>query len=162
MKRIFLTSIATSILLVGACRKAPPQFSAQDATAVRALFDSVVADIRGGKLDSWAGRFSEDARFYPANSPMLAGRAAILAWGKTLPPMESFSFADVDVAGDGNLAYGSSRVFLKMKGVPADSSKQLVVFRRDANGRWWVQACAVSTDLPMPTSAAPASPRVRS
>lgn len=148
--------LAGVIVLLAACQPAAPQFTAQDEAAVRAVFDSVVADIRGGNLDKWAARFADDARFYPANSPVLAGRAAILAWGKALPPMASFEFSNVSVAGEGNLAYGSSRVFMQMKGLPADTSKQLVIFHRGSNGGWLVQAVAVSTDLPMPP--APAAP----
>ena len=146
-------AVIVASLALSACQKAGPQFTAQDEAAVRALFDSVVADLRGHNIDAWAGRFAENARFFFPNMPVLAGRAAMLNWGKSLPPMASFSFGPVDVTGEGNLAYGSSRVFLQLTGSPADTSKQLVVLKRDAAGRWWVQECAVSSDLPLPTVA---------
>jgi len=107
-------------------------------------------------IDSWASRFADDAAFYFANTPPIVGRSAILAWGKAMPQMETFTFADVAVAGEGNLAYGTSRVFSKLQGAPADTAKQLVVFRRSASGRWLVQAGSVSSDLPLP-QAAPAA-----
>jgi ketosteroid isomerase-like protein len=147
------------VLVLGACQKQAPQFTPQDEATVRAIFDSVVADLHANNLDAWAGRFADDARFYFPNQPVLVGRTAILAWGKSLPHMTSFSLGPVDVSGDGSLAYGSSRVFLQMENVPADSSKQLVVFRRDASGKWWVQACAVSSDLPLPSATPAARPR---
>jgi len=146
-------------LVLGGCQKQAPQFTAQDEVAVRAIFDSVVVDLRANNLDAWAGRFTDDAHFYFPNQPILVGRATILAWGKSLPRMTSLSLGPVEVSGDGNLAYGSSRVFLQMEGLPADSSKQLVVFRRDANGKWWVQACAVSSDLPVPSAQPAGTPR---
>jgi len=149
--------LVAALALLGGCQRSAPQFTARDEAAVRALFDSVVTEVRAGNLDAWAAHFTDDARFYPANAPALVGRAAILAWGKSLPPMESFGFDDIAVAGEGNLAYGSSRIFLQMRGLPADTSKQLVVFRRDPSGRWLVQACAISSDLPMP-SGPPAPP----
>ena len=150
----------TVTLLLG-CQPTAPQFTPQDEAALRAMFDSVVTEVRAGNLDAWAAHFADDARFYPANSPVLVGRAAILAWSKSLPPMESFGFADVAVTGEGTLAYGSSRVLIQMRGLPAGTSKQLVIFKRDPDGRWHVAACAVSTDLPMP-SPAPAPTRRRS
>jgi len=146
-------------LVLATCQKQAPQFTAQDEAAVRAIFDSVVVDLRAHNLDAWAGRFADDARFYFPNQPILVGRETILAWGKSLPHMTSLSVGLVDVSGDGNLAYGSSRVFMQMENLPADSSKQLVVFRRDANGKWWVQACAVSSDLPVPSAQPTGTPQ---
>jgi uncharacterized protein (TIGR02246 family) len=157
MKVPIMVTLFAATTLLGACQKAAAQFTAQDEAAVRALFDSAVTDIRAGNLDAWAARFADDARFYPANSPVLIGRDAILAWSKSSPPMASFAVADVRVTGEGNLAYGSSRVFLQLRGLPVDTSKQLVVFRRAVDGRWLVQAVAVSTDLPLaPVVAGPA------
>ena len=151
---VILIAAATTVL--AACQKAAAPFGPQDEAAVRAVFDSVVADVRGGHWEEWSKRFTEDARFYPNNSPIVAGRAAILAWGKSFPSFESFSFTEVTVAGEGNLAYGGSRVTLKLVGIPADTAKQLVVFRRAEGGRWMLQAVAVSTDLPLPPP--PAAP----
>lgn len=144
-----------ALVVLGSCQQPAPKFTAQDDAAVRGLFDSTVAHIRAGKLESWAGLFAADARFYPAHSPVLVGRPAILAWGKSLPPIDGFAFSDVAVTGEGNLAHGSSRVFLQLRGLPADTSKQLIVAHRDSAGRWLVQAVAVSTDLPMPSVTPP-------
>ena len=70
------------------------------------------------------------------------------------------SFADVQVSGEGNMAYGSSSYVLKLKDLPADTGKQLVVFRRGADGKWKVAAASYSSDLPIPTPP-PATPTTK-
>ena len=59
------------------------------------------------------------------------------------------------VAGEGNLAYGTSAVFIKIRDLPPDTAKQLVVFRRDTSGAWQVLAVSVTSDLPLPQPPAP-------
>lgn len=153
-----LGGLATSALLVG-CQPASPQFTEQDMATVRGIFDSVVTDVRAANWNAWAGRFAQDARFHPSNGPAVLGRAAILAWGQSFPPFESFSFANVQVSGEGNLAYGSSSIFLKIRDLPPDTAKQLVVFRRDTSGVWQVLAVSATSDLPLPQPAAPTPAR---
>jgi ketosteroid isomerase-like protein len=146
--------LATLVVILG-CQLAPPQFSEQDAATVRGLFDSVVTDVRTANWTAWAGRFAEDARFHPSNGPAILGRPAILAWGQAFPPIESFSFENVQVAGEGNLAYGTSAVLIKIRDLPADTAKQLVVLRRDTSAGWQVLAVSVTSDLPPPQPGAP-------
>lgn len=150
MKTRLATGAVALVLTAFGCQNRAPRFTAEDAAAIRTIFDSVVTDIRAGRWDAWAAHFADDARFHPSNGRALRGRAAILAWGKSFPPFETFSFGTPEVAGDGNLAYGSSSVIVKIRDVPADTAKQLVVFRRDAGGRWWVQVVSVTSDLPLP------------
>jgi ketosteroid isomerase-like protein len=146
--------LAVGCLLTAAatfgCQPRAPQFTAQDVAAVRSIFDSVAIEVREGNWDAWATHFAEDARFHPANAPALVGRQAILAWGKTFPHFETFSLGTPEVAGEGNLAYGWSSVILQLPNAPVDTSKQLVVFRRDEAGHWSVQAVSVNSDLPLP------------
>lgn len=149
--RFALGSLAVTTLLV-ACQKPAPKFTVQDAVTVRGLFDSAVTEIRGGRFDAWAAHFAQDARFHRSNAPVLVGRPAILAWGKSLPPAEVFTFDHVEIHGEGDLAYGWSGVVLKFRGLPADTAKQLVVFRRDSTRHWLVQAGSVTSDLPLPQS----------
>ncbi len=147
------TPVAFAVLL--GCQPAAPSFTEQDAAQVRAIFDSAVAHVRAADWTAWAAPFAEDARFHPSNGPALVGRAAILAWAQALPPIEAFSFHDVQVAGEGNMAYGSSAIVIKMRDLPADTAKQLVVMRRATDGAWQVQAVSVTSDLPLPGAGPP-------
>ena len=148
--------IVTAALALNACSSRTPQFTAADEAQVRSLFDSTVARITRGDWTSWAGEFSDSAIFHPPNGKAIHGRAAILAFGQAFPLVEQFNMWDVHVWGEGNLAYGTSAIAIKTKNAPADTSKQVVVFRRAGADRWEVVAGSFNSDLP-PAPAPPAS-----
>lgn len=151
---IWLTMV---ILAFSACTSRPAEFTAEDESRVRAMFDSTVANIRANNWTAWSRGFAEDAVLQPPNARAVTGRAAILAWGETLPAVEEISFSDVEVVGEGNMAYGMSAYVLKLKDAPADTGKQLVVFRRAAGGSWEIPAVAFSSNLAQQSAAASAS-----
>jgi ketosteroid isomerase-like protein len=131
-----------------------PQFTAQDEAQVRAVFDSALAYIKKGDWASWSALFSEDAFLQPPNGATVSGRARLRTWGEAFPPIESATWPNVQVwGGDGNIAYGTSAWTLKLRGLPADSGKQLAVLRRNANNKWEVVAVSFNSDFPIPSSA---------
>ncbi len=156
MRTVTVMCGAVAVAAALACQPAAPQFTAADETTVRGMFDSTVAHLNAGRFDSWAAQFSDNTLFQPPNEKTVNGRSAIAAWIKALPPIESVSFSNVQVSGEGNTAYGSSAYVLKLKDMPADTGKQLAVFRRGANGTWQVVAVNFNSDVPLPTPAAPA------
>ena len=147
---LILTCLAASLL---GCTPAAPQFTAQDEAAVRAQFDAALKDIQAGNWDAWANVFAEDGVLQPPNAPTVRGRAAILAWGHAFPPIESVTWPNVQVHGDGNLAWGTTDWTLTVKGMPPDHGKQLSVLRRSADGKWLVVAVGFSSDVPLPAPA---------
>ena len=151
---VALGSVLVSAALVG-CQPRPAQWNEQDTVTLRAVFDSTLQRLRAGNFSAWAAEFSNDARFYAPNAPPVIGRAAIQAWGQALPPVEQMAFSDVQVAGAGDLAWGTSAYSLKLKDVPADTGKQLVVFRRINTGVWEVVAGSFNSNLPLPQPAGP-------
>jgi len=147
-------------LLLGALAlalAAPPAraagLSAQDTEAVKKLFDDVLRDIRAGDWATWAGRWAEDGVFHPAHGPLRKGRKDIEAYGKGFPAIKAISFPNVQVSGEGNLAYGTSGYVIEFMNLPTDTGKQLAVFRRAASGKWEAVAVSVNSDLPMPAAA---------
>lgn len=152
-----LAIFATGTLAFTACQSRPStsaQFTTADESEVRALFDSTVKRVSARNWTGWAEEFTDSAVMQPSNAKALHGRPAILAYGQAFPPLEQFSMWDVQVRGEGNLAYGTSAVGMKVKGASADTAKQLVVFQRSPAGRWEVVAVSVNSDLP-PTPAPP-------
>ena len=153
-----LALLPAAALTFAACSSPPAQFTAADEAKVRAQFDSTAKWVSAGEWTSWAGQFAESAAFQPSNAKELHGRAAILAYGQAFPPVEHFTIWDVHVWGEGNLAYGTSALAIKIKDAPADTSKQLAVFRRSPAGQWEVTAVSVTSDLkpaPAPPVAVP-------
>ena len=155
-RRRTLTGLAAALIVLGACQSPPAPLTAADQSTLRAMFDSVVSEVNSSRWDAWAAHYAENGVLQRPNGPKVTGRPAILAWGKAFPPIESLSFSNVEVMGEGNLAYGTSSYALKLKDMPQDTGKQLVVFRRTA-GAWEVMAASFNSDLPL-AAPAPASP----
>jgi ketosteroid isomerase-like protein len=146
---------AVALALILGCRPAP-KFTAQDESMVRGIFDSTVMWIQQGNYAAWAGQFAEDAVFLPPNGPAVQGRAAIQAWGEANPGVVRFEFTDVRVHGEGDFAWGTSTIVFAYAGMPADTSKQLVVFHRDPMASWQVVAVSFNSDTPpAPAGATP-------
>ena len=147
--RSTLVCSALALTVLGGSQAEAAAFSAQDAAAVRKLFDNTVQYIRANNWTAWADQWSEDAVIQPPNAPAVKGRVAILAWGQAFPPLEAFAFSNVQVWGDGNLAYGTSAYTMTVRGAAPDSGKQLVVFRRSSGGKWVVVAGCFNSDVPV-------------
>jgi ketosteroid isomerase-like protein len=161
MRARWLLGSAMALAVLGGSPSFATELSASDAAAVRTVFDDVVRYIRAGDWASWSKQWAENGVFHPAHAPALKGRAAIQAYGRGFPPIESVSFSNVQVWGDGNLAYGTSGYTLTFKkgGPPTDTGKQLAVFRRSASGRWEAVAVSVNSDLPLPAPPPAGAPK---
>ena len=139
-------------------RAGPAGFTAQDEAAIRALADSAEAQILRADWSAWAMHYTEDAVLQPANEPPVKGRAAMEAWARKLPPVESFTIFDEQLVGSGDLAYYASGLTSRFKDAPDDTLKQLLVFRRTGDG-WRAVAASFSSNKPPAPTAASRRPR---
>jgi ketosteroid isomerase-like protein len=153
LRFLLLGAVSASLALNG-CRSRTAEFTVQDEATIRAMFDIRVADIRAGNWVKWSDQHAEAVVLQPPNRPTVKGRAALLAWGQAFPPIDSLALSDIQIWGDGNLAYATSAYALKLEDLPADVGKELLVLRRSPGGPWQVVAFSLSSDLPGP----PASP----
>ncbi len=142
-------AISVLILSLLGCKEESVSFSPQDEAAVRAITDSAEQYFRAGNIAAWAALYSEDGILQPPNHQTVKGRSALEAWAKALPPVEHAEFTDVQIEGNGNLAYGTSGYRIRTRGAPPDTGKQLWVSRRNANGKWEVVAVSFNSDLPL-------------
>jgi ketosteroid isomerase-like protein len=126
------------------------RFTQQDKAAVRGIFDECTRYVNAEDWKGWAEMYSEDGLLQPPNGPTVRGRTQLRAWGEAFPPIERLAFSDVQTWGEGSIAYGTSGYTLEMKDGTTDTGKQLVVFRRDVDGRWSVVAGSYSSDLTGP------------
>jgi ketosteroid isomerase-like protein len=164
--RMIVVCAAGLMLTAASCQQQKaPTFTDADRAAVRALFDSTVARINSKNFTAWANQFTEDAPFMPPNHPIVRGRANLKAWADSLPPLTGFSFSDVTVDGEGDMAVGTSSYAMTFRppGAPpiADKGKQLVTMHRQTDGSWLVTAGAFSSDLPLPSAAPTTAPPVK-
>ena len=156
MRTHAVTSIVLATATLAACQPRAAEFTAADEASVRRMFDARIASIRAGDWASWSEQHADSVIVQPANAPTLRGRAAIRAWGEAFPPIDSLGLSDIRIWGEGNLAYATSAYSLKLKDLPMDRGKELLVFRRPPGGEWRVVAFSLSSDLP--PSAPPARP----
>lgn len=145
-----LLRVPVLLALIVGCQPAAARFTTQDEATLRGMFEATPGYVRTGAWETWAAQYTEDAVFQPPNAPLVMGRANLIAWGRGFPPVENAAFSKIAIAGEGNFAYGTSSYLLKLKGMPADSGKQLVVFRRPPGGSWAVVAVSFNSDVPAP------------
>ena len=130
------------------------QFTEQDQAAVRGLFDACTRYVNAGDWAGWAGIYAEDGFLQPPNGPTVRGGRRCRLGVRRFRPWSGSPSSTWRPGGDGNLAYGTSGYTLELKDLPADTGKQLAVFRRGADGRWNVVAGSYSSDLAAPGTAA--------
>jgi len=157
MRRRTLACLAVGLWILAACERPSAQYGPADEATLRAMFDSTPVYFKSANFDKWAAQFDENGFLQPPNASTVTGRANLLAWAHAFPPIDDVTFSNVQVVGEGNMAYGTSDYVLKVKGAPADSGKQLVVFRRPPGGAWTIAAVSFSSDLPAPAPAAGAA-----
>lgn len=125
-------------------------FTKQDQATVRQIFDACIGFVNAGNWSSWAGLYVEDGVLQPPNAPEVRGRSRLVEWGEAFPAVENLAFSDIEIHGEGNFAWGRSHYTLTMRDLPPDTGKQLVIFRRVADGKWQVVAGSFNSDLPAP------------
>jgi ketosteroid isomerase-like protein len=128
-------------------------FTARDQAAVQGMFEATIPMISAGDWPAWAGQYAEDGLLLPPNAPSVRGRSNLLEWGRAFPPIDEIGFSGVEVHGEGGLAWATSGYTLQVKGQAPDRGKQLVVFRRAADGAWKIVAASFNSDLPVSRSA---------
>jgi ketosteroid isomerase-like protein len=157
-RRVAVCATVAAVVLQGSQAQCA-DFTAQDAAAVRKSFDDAVRNVRAGDWTAWAAQWSEDAVLQPSNSPEVKGRKAILAWGLAFPTVETLTISNVQISGDGDIAYGTSAYAMTIKGSSPDRGKQLIVLRRSSAGQWEAVAGSVSSDLPVPGQTPATAPK---
>jgi uncharacterized protein (TIGR02246 family) len=141
------------ILVLAACRVAPPALTDGDKTAIRAATDSFVANARARRDSANALLFTENASLLPPNTEIAEGRAAIRAWLAAFPPATDFTLTPIDIDGRGDLAYVRGTYSFKLVGadghqVGEDHGKYLEIRRRQPDGKWLIAADMFNSDVP--------------
>lgn len=155
----FVAAIAFLFTLT-ACAATAPGLSEADKTAVRAVIDTYVKHANANDWDAWGATLAEDVVFSPPNLAPLKGRAAVVAWAKTFPKVNSLVANVEEVDGRGDVAYTRgtySQSVVLPDGTPmTEKGTFLEVHRKQADGSWpYTHLMFHSTDpLPPPPPAA--------
>ncbi len=144
------------LLAVLGCQPQAAQFTPQDEAAIRAQFSTSLTSFTTGDPAAWLAGWSStnDAVLQPPNAASVHGHAALEAWFRAFQPaVDSVTWPNIQVHGDGNLAWTTSDYTAYSKSGAPDHGKQLVVFQRDKDGKWLVMAASFNSDLPVPAAA---------
>lgn len=130
------TFALAATLLLGACATPPSGLTVQDSTALKGMLETSQQSFVSRDFAAWSANFAEDGWFMPPASPPIVGREAIASWVAGTPDMSSATFANVQIAGNGGVAYGTSDVSIQFVGLPLSEGKQLIVWTRQGDGTW--------------------------
>jgi len=157
MKVSFVLVPLTAVFLTPSCTApAPAELGTADIEAIREASAAYTQAASDTAWSRWSTFFTEDAIFLPPNASANEGRAAIEAWGRSLPPITDLRIEPVEIAGNGDLAYARGRysMTILMPGDPpvADSGKYIELWRRQPGGTWKISRDIFNTDLPLATA----------
>jgi ketosteroid isomerase-like protein len=94
------------LMVLTACQPAGSgSLTAKDKAAIEADAQNWMEAANAADWESLAEKYSENAIFMPPNQPAVEGRANILAWFESFPPINTINLKPVEVDGVGNLAY---------------------------------------------------------
>ena len=141
------------ILLLAACRVAPPDLSDDDKASIRAATDSFVANARARRDSANALLYTENGSLMPPNTGIAEGRAAIRASLAGMPPMSDFTLTPIEIDGRGDLAYVRGTYSFKIVGtdghqVGEDHGKYVEIRRKQPDGKWLIVADIFNSDVP--------------
>ena len=153
--------LACALVLLG-CDKAPDsiptQTAAPDSTAHLA-HENYTKAINSNNLDSLLSMMTEDVVFLAAHSAPMIGKAAIRPWAEgylkaftTNWVKESEEFIVSGEWAFERYSYKSTDT-PKAGGAPVvDTGWGLVIYHRDADGKWRVARDSFATDRPLPSA----------
>ena len=156
-KLVFCSCLALLLFSVG-CQQAPPDTRAADQSAIKDL-EAQWSKAAGTKnVDDIVSFYADDASMLPPNMPIATGKPAIHGvWAAFLgnPGFSaSWESTKAEAALSGDVAYDIGTYQLTMndpQGKPmADHGKYLVVWRKQADGKWKAAVDMFSSDLPLP------------
>lgn len=147
-------AVLCTLILAGIAANPALAFDDKDRAAIRAVQDAWLkaAGVRDTK--ALAALYNEDAVLMPPNSAAITGREAIAAFFNSFPPFKDLVLNQVEVDGDGNIAFArgsySMTIVIDDKTSIAEKGKFLEVWRKQKDGTWKIARDMFSSDLPMP------------
>jgi uncharacterized protein (TIGR02246 family) len=161
--RLALWGCVAVILIASGCgEKTPPDTRAADESAIRALDAQWSKASAARDVDGAVSYYSDDASLLGPNAPIASDKQSIRGvWASLLGADTSLSWqaSKVEVSRSGDLAYvhGVYQMTSKVaRGkATADIGKFVVVWKKQADGKWKTVADIFNSDLPIVQKPAP-------
>ena len=168
MRRLYLMAILiSSLVIIGlalACQQppppSPPDTRAADERAIREADAACLKAMTAKDVEAFVSFFAEDASLLPPNAPMVTGKESVRKWASEMMTTPGFAgtwqTTKVEVSRAGDLAYSVDTYQLTAnspKGKPVtDRGKEVIVWKKQPDGKWKVVADIWNSDLPAPSA----------
>jgi uncharacterized protein (TIGR02246 family) len=164
-KMWFCAFALVCILVTTGCQTAPPPEAKKDTSAdmakVATLRDQYTAAANSNDAAAVAALYTDDAVMMPSNEAAVEGKTAIQSWYENMYKRMSVKIAitpiETQVAGDWAYDRGTAMLSMtpKAKGKPMEeSSKYLVILKRQTDGSWKCFRDIDNSNAPMMAPAA--------
>ena len=161
-KFVFCACVGLLLLSAG-CQQAPPDTQASDQSAIKDLEAQWSKAAAAKNPDDTVSYYADDGSMLPPNMPMVTGKQAVRAVWAQLMGNPGFSVSwessKVEASRSGDFAYDIGTYQLTMndpQGKPnSDRGKYMVVWKKQADGKWKAVGDMFSSDLPLPPPAPP-------
>jgi ketosteroid isomerase-like protein len=153
---ILIAAVPFVAAICGCGPNAAP-LTAADRAGIEATTQAFTTAARAKDWAAVGATYTTDAVLMPPNAPSVTGREAIIKFLGTLPPLTSFSLTNVEVEGEGGIAYvrGTYQLTMAMEGQNPmeETGKFLEIRRKQPDASWLIYRDMFSSDAPPPTGA---------
>jgi uncharacterized protein (TIGR02246 family) len=169
MRRLYLRALlVSSLVLMGlalACQQqpppSPPDTRAADERAVREADAACLKAVTAKDVEAFVSFYAEDASVLPPNAPLVTGKESVRKWASGTMATPGFAVSwqttKVEVSRAGDLAYSTDAYQVTAndaKGRPlTDRGKEVIVWKKQPDGKWKVAVDIYNSDLPAPGTA---------
>ena len=156
MQRIAASLIVCSVLLSLCTAQQPSGTRGEDERAIRATDAVTLKAAQDKNAEVAAANYAGDATWLPPNAPVVKGRDGIRAGWAQLVALPAFmidwTITNLEVARSGDMAYTVYAYQMSFTGANGilvkDHGKDLAVWKKQADGKWKMQAEAFNSDVP--------------
>ncbi len=159
--RYFLAAAFALTVILAGCQQAPPPPAPDthdaDVKAIRDFETAMGQAFAAKDVDKIAAFYADDASVFFPDTPVVNGTAAIKAFWKPYLADKNFSTTfvsdKVDVAKSGDLGYSQGAYTVtftdpKTKKVLTGKGKNVLVYKKQADGSWKAVAAIFNEDAP--------------
>jgi ketosteroid isomerase-like protein len=127
--------------------------SEADLAAIRGVIEQDADAMRRSDWDAAAHMFTVDAIRFPPHQPPIRGRAAMLAWLETCPPIQEFDITADEIVGCDDVAFVRGRYRLTTARLPGsppmtDHGNYMGLLRKQPDGAWLWTTDMIASELP--------------
>ena len=146
------------LLFTVACQQAPPDNRAADESAIKDTEAQWSKAAAAKNADETVSYYTDDASMLAPNMPLVSGKPGIRGvWGQLMADpgfSVSWASAKAEASRSGDLCYDIGTYQLTMNDPQgkqiSDHGKYMVVWRKQADGKWKAVGDMFNSDVPLP------------